>query len=256
MVIADFFGKVDLPDGTMERFMNQIVCHVFLITLALVNVVYLVFIEGLGKGALQKSFLQQLALFGALMQIGSCGNSITRYNIQDEYNPLISNLGAGFGLAAGCFNNIAVASILFHGCDNRKMKWGIFSTFLIGLSLFLIYMEVTTFDDTHFFYFRVLNMQSTPFAAFCLLYTSRALNKGTVKIDSAIISKEAAVGVFKVMGYFLVFGFFCNMTGYTIFIYIFGGLTFGCINVSTYYMDKMVGLYDKPVGGEGESLLP
>jgi len=255
VLLADFFGKVDLPDGTNERHMNQLVCHIFLLTLSMVNVIYLFFIEGLAKRDLFKNFLQQLAFFGALMQMGSCGNSITRYNIQEEYNPTISNTGAFFGLAAGCFNNIALASILFHGCDNRKKKWAIFSTCLTGLSIFLLFKEITTFDKTHFTYFRMLNMLSTPFAAGCLLYTSHALKKGTVKIDSAIISLEAAIRLYKVMGIFLVFAFFAVPTGMTIVIYIGGGLVFGCVNVATYYMDKMVGLYDKPVGEEGASLL-
>jgi len=255
VLLADFFGKVDLPDGTSERHMNQLVCHIFLLTLSMVNVIYLFFIEGLGKKALYKNFLQQLAFFAALMQMGSCGNSITRYNIEEEYNATIGNMGAFFGLAAGCFSNIALASILFHGCENRKKKWAIFSTCLIGLSIFLLVKEVTTFNKTHFTYFRYLNMLSTPFAAGCLLYTSHALQKGTVKIDSAIISKDDAVRVFKVMGIFLVFAFLTIVTGMTLVIYIGGGLVFGCVNVGTYYMDHMVGLYDKPVGGEGSSLL-
>lgn len=256
MVIADFFGKVNLPDGTMERFMNQIVCHIFLLTLSMVNAIYLIFIEFLGKGNLQKNFLQQLALGGALMQMGSCGNSIHRYNIEDEYNFVIANAGAFFGLASGCFNNIAVGVILFHNCEKRKLKWGIFSTALILLSIFLLFMEMTTFADTGFFYFRVLNMQNVPIAGFCFWYTSRALSKGTVSIDESIISKESLIGVYNVMAYFLFIMFFVNMSGYTIFIYISGGLTFGCVNVATHYMDQMTGLYDKPAPvGESAPLL-
>jgi len=78
----NFFGKA-VPDVAM----NQLVCHIFLLTLSMVNVIYLFFIEGLGKRARFKNFLQQLAFFGALMQMGSCANSITRYNMQDVYNP-------------------------------------------------------------------------------------------------------------------------------------------------------------------------
>jgi len=255
VLLANFFGHVDLPDGTRERHMNQLVCHIFLLTLSMVNVIYLFFIEGLAKRDLYKNFLQQLAFFGALMQMGSCGNSITRYNIEEEYNPFISNMGAFFGLAAGCFNNIAIGSILFHGCDNRKKKWAIYSAFLIGLSIFLLFKEITTFNTTHFDYFRKLNMLSTPIAVVCFLYTSHALEKGTVKIDSAIISKEAAVRIFKIMGIFCVFAVLAMPTKMTIVIYVGGGLVFGTVNVATYYMDHMVGLYDKPVGEGGSSIV-
>jgi len=255
VLLADFFGKVDLPDGSNERHMNQLVCHIFLLTLSMVNVIYLFFIEGLGKRALYKNFLQQLAFFGALMQMGSCGNSITRYNIQEEFNPLIANMGAFFGLAAGCFNNIAIGSILFHGCDNRKKKWALWSAFLICFSIFLLFKEITTFKSTGFWYFRVLNMCSTPIAIVCFLYTSHSLQKGTVKIDSAIISNEAAIRIFKIMGIFCVFAQLSLGTGMTIVIYIGGGLVFGMVNVATYYMDHMVGLYDKPVGEGGSSIV-
>jgi len=255
VLLANFFGGVDLPDGTRERHMNQLVCHIFLLTLSMVNVIYLFFIEGLGKKALYKNFLQQLAFFGALMQMGSCGNSITRYNIEEEYNPFISNMGAFFGLAAGCFNNIAIGSILFHGCDNRKKKWAIWSAFLIGYSIVLLYLEITTFNSTHFWYFRQLNMCSSPIAAVCFLYTSHSLQKGTVKIDSAIISNEAAIRIFKIMGIFCVCAVLTMVTGMTIVIYIGGGLVFGTVNVATYYMDHMVGLYDKPVGEGGSSIV-
>mmetsp|Transcript_23154 Transcript_23154/g.49317 ORF Transcript_23154/g.49317 Transcript_23154/m.49317 type:complete len:258 (+) Transcript_23154:365-1138(+) len=256
MVLVDFFGSVALPDGSHERFMNQLVCHIFLLTLSLINVIYLFFVEFLGKGALQKSFLQQLAFFGALMQIGSCSNSITRYNIEDEYNYIISNAGAFFGLAAGCFCNIALAPIVFHDCTNRKLKWKIFSIALISASIYCLYMECTTFDETGFFYFRVMNMQSVPWTAFTIWYTSRALKKGTVTIDPSIISTEAAINMCFVIGVTMAILFLLNLSGVTIFIYISGGLAFGCVNVATYYMDKMEGLYDKPAGGETALLLP
>jgi len=243
MVIVEFFGKVTLQDGTMERFMNQLVCHVFLLTLSMVNVIYLFFIGILGRGGLP--FLQKLALGGALMQMGSCANSITRYNIEDEYNYTIANAGAFFGLAAGCFNNIALSVILFHNSDNRKFKWRVFSIFLIVLSIVLLCMEMTTFEDTGFFYFRVLNMLSVPFTALCCWMTKRALEKGTLTLPEST-STEEATGVFKVLGLFFFISFFVNLTGYTILIYISGGLAFGAVNVATYYMELMEGLYEKP----------
>lgn len=256
MVLVDFFGKFSLPVGSHERFMNQLVVHIFLLTLSLVNVVYLFFIEGVGKRALQKSFLQQLAFFGALMQIGSCGCSITRYNIEDEMNYAIGNAGAAFGLAGGFLRNIAIASILFHGCENRKRKWGIFSICHFCLSTTMLIIELRNFDKYGFTPFRIMDMQYAPFCSICCFYTSRALSNGTVKIDSSVISKEAAIGTFKVMSYFLITFWLIGMvTSIAIFTYINGGLTIGCVTVATYYMDKMTGLYDKPVGGEGDSLL-
>jgi len=255
-LLANFFAKGgSLPDGSNERNMNFLVCHIFLMALSMVNVIYLFFIEGLGKRALFKNFLQQLAFFGALMQMASCANSISRYNIQEEYNPLFSNGSSFFGLAAGGFNNIAYGSILFHGCANRKRNWAIFSILLVGASVLVFINQVATFKEDHFDVFIKFNIPNTPFAALCILYTSYSLNKGTVKIDSATISKEAAVRTFLVMGIFLVLDFVATTTKVTIVMLVGGGLNFGCVNVATYYMDHMVGLYEKPVGGEGSSLL-
>jgi len=250
MGLINFLGTMSLPVGSDERDLNQIAGHMFLLTLSSINVVYLFFIEGLGKRALQKNFLQQLAFFGALMQIPSCCSTIYRYNIQDEsYH---AHLGSLFGYIANCFNYIAVGVILFHGCDNRKMKWRIFSVSVIGLAILGMYLELTTSVKLYFPIFI-----SFPLKNFCFWYTSYALQKGTVTIDSAIISKKAAIRTFKVMAYVPFIGLVLGIvTGITVLQYIVAGLVFCCVNIGTYYMDKMVGLYDKPVRREVESLLP
>jgi len=255
MVLINFFAKMgSLTKGTDENALNQIAGHMFLLTLSSINVVYLFFIEGLGKRALQKNFLQQLAFCGALSQIGTCTATIIRYNIQNDFNPFYTKFSSGCAFIANSFNFIALGVTLFHGCDNRKMKWRIFSVSVIGLFGLGAYLEITT-DKILLGYVLAI---SPPFCSICHLYTSHALQKGTVTIDSAIISKEALIRTFKVMAYFLsfVYVFGSIVSGITILPLIIQGLTFCCVNIGTYYMDKMVGLYDKPVRREVEPLLP
>jgi len=258
MGLIDFLDTGSTPVGSDVRNVSNVAAHIFLLTLSSANVVYLLFIEGLAKRALQKNFLQQLAFFGALMQIGSCVNSIHRYNINDEFNLLYAHSGSAFGFIANCFNFIALGSILFHGYDNRKMKWRIYSVSVIGLAICCMYYELTTFEESRFISFEIFI--NVPLNMFFLWYTSWALQKGTVKIDSTVISKEAAIRTFKVLAFilFLRFVFFIVFlkTEYTSLGYIMYGLNFCCVNIGTYYMDKMVDLYDKPVRREGESLLP
>jgi len=254
MGLINFFGR-SFTDETVEHSLNQIAGHKFLLTLSSINVIYLFFIEGLGKRALQKNFLQQLAFFGSLMQIGTCTATIIRFNVQDEHNPIYGIPSTVFAFIANCFNFIALGVTLFHGCDNRKMKWRIFSVFIIGLSILGAYLQITTSVNYLFYIFLTT---SSPFCIICHWYTAHALQKGTVTIDSAIISKEALIRTFKVMAYFLsfVYVFGSIVSGITILPLIIQGLTFCCVNIGTYYMDKMVGLYDKPVRREVEPLLP
>mmetsp|Transcript_26393 Transcript_26393/g.26847 ORF Transcript_26393/g.26847 Transcript_26393/m.26847 type:complete len:255 (+) Transcript_26393:70-834(+) len=254
MVLINFFAKMgSLTKGSDENALNEIAGHMFLLTLSVINVVYLFFIEGLGKRALQKSFLQQLAFCGVLSQIGTCSSTIYRYNIQDDNNPSLLKLSSGCAFIANIFNFIALGVTLFHGCDNRKMKWRIFSVSVIGLFSLGAYLEITT----HVVYLGYVLAILPPFCIICHWYTSHALQKGTVTIESAIISKEAAIRTFKVMAYILSI---CYVLAIVSKIYVLllinQGLVFCCVNIGTYYMDKMVGLYDKPVRREVESLLP
>jgi hypothetical protein len=253
MVVIDFLGSVALPDDSLERALNQIACHIFLLTLSSVNVFYYVFIAWLGNGSIKKNYLQQLALVGAAMQIGSCTASIIRYNIRDEYNYAIGNTGAVFGLLSGVFNNIALSTIWVHSDPNRKFKWQLISVIIALITAVALYMEFTTYDETHFLYFRLVNMQNTPYTMITCLFTARALKSGKLKIDPKIIAHEDVLSVFSVMWKFLLVAFLSNLSGITLFIYVGGGLTFGCVNVATYYMGQMDDYYD--YGGETTPLL-
>mmetsp|Transcript_53296 Transcript_53296/g.59607 ORF Transcript_53296/g.59607 Transcript_53296/m.59607 type:complete len:260 (-) Transcript_53296:210-989(-) len=259
MVLINFFAKLSSMsalrvNGTDEYALNEIAGHMFLLTLSVINVVYLFFIEGLAKRALQKNFLQQLTFFGSLMQIGTCTSTIIRFNIQDAHNPIYGIPSTVFAFIANSFNFIALGVTLFHSCDNRKMKWRIFSVSIIGLATVGAYLQITT----SVIYLNGFLITSPPFCIICHLYTSHALQKGTVTIDSAIISKEATIRTFKVMAYFLSIVYVLGnlILGMNVVALINQGLTFCCINIGTYYMDQMVGLYDKPVRRETESLLP
>jgi len=242
---VQFFGSVALPDNSEERRMNQIACHIFLLTLALVNVVYYIFVVGLGTGSLKKNGLQQLAFLGALMQIGSCSCSITRYNIGDEYNTVIGNWGAVFGLLSGIFNNCALSTIWFHGSPSRQYQWGLCCAVIAAASIIAMIMELLTYQSTHFFWFRIINMQNTPYTGITVYFTYRALKSKKINIDSSIIKHEDVTRLFLVLSFFELFWFLTNVSGVTLFIYIGGGLTFGVVNVATFYM----GLFDDYYGG-------
>ena len=254
MVLIDFLGKVTLPDNSEERALNQVACHIFLLSLSGVNAFYYLFIA-LPNGTLKKNFLQQLAFLGALMQIGSCSNSITRYNIGDEYNFKIANWGAFFGLASGVFNNIALSTIWIHGDPNRAFKFKLIAVIIFLISAFALYMELTTYEETHFFWFRVVNMQNTPYTLITCLFTARALKSGKIKVDPKVIATENAIAVFDTIWKFLLVMYLLNMTGITLFIYVGGGLTFGCVNAATFYMGQFDDYYDSPLG-ESTPLLP
>lgn len=255
-LLVDFLGKVTLPDNSHERAMNQLACHLFLISLSGVNFIYLFFIGYLGTGSVKKNFLQFLAMLGALMQIGSCYCSIWRYNIGDEYHFAIGNAGALFGLLSGVFNNCALSTIWIHGDPNRKKKWTVICSIIFFISAFAMYKELVTYEETHFFWFRIVNMQNVPYTGITCYYTYRALSNGKLKISPKIIEHEDVTRCFQVLWIFLLVAFFANLTGITLTIYIGGGLCFGCVNIATYYMGLMDDYYDSPFEGETTPLLP
>jgi len=254
-LLINFFGHTDLPDNSHERAMSQLASHIFLLTNVLVNVAYLIFVAGFGTGSLKKNFLQQLALLGALMQIGSCANSIHRYNIGDEYNFAIGNAGAAFGFASGVFQNIAISTIWFHGSTNRKMKWIIFSICWALVSCLAMYLELKNFEKSNFFWFRVINEQNGPYTMLCCYFTYRGLKNKKISIDPNIISHSAVTNLFMVLALFQLAWFLANATGQLIYIYIGGGMTFMTVTVATHFMGNFNDYYDSPVGGEGQPLL-
>ena len=256
MVLVDFLGPNDLPDNSHERAMNQLVCHMVLITNAGVNFVYLFLIAGIANRSLQKNWLQKLALFGALMQLGSCTCSLTRYNIGDEFNFALSNLGAFCGLASGVFNNTALSVVWVHDASNRKLKFQLISLFILLASVVAMIMELKTFDETHFLYFRMVNMLNNPYTLVTCFVMWRALKNKKAKIDSDIIKHDDLTRLFLVLWIAEFVITVSSLVNVTLFIYAGGGLTFGAVNIATYYMGQMTDFYDKPIGGEGTRLLP
>jgi len=255
-LLVDFLGSVTLPANSHERAMNQLASHIFLLSLAGVNFIYLFFIGYLGSGGVKRNFLQVLVMFGALMQIGSCTCSIWRYNIGDEYNFALGNAGAVFGLLSGIFNNCALSTIWFHGDPNRKSKWTITCFVIFLISAVAMFMELVTYEETKFFWFRVVNMQNTPYTGITCYYTYRALVNGKLKISPSIIKHEDCISCFKVMWIFLLVSTVSNFAfGITLTLYVGSGLTFGCVNIATYYMGHFDDYYENPFGGETQPLL-
>jgi hypothetical protein len=270
MGLVEFFGSLKMEVGT-PRNLNQLVAHCFLLSGAATNVVYLVLIAGLGTRSLQKNFLQQLALVGALMQIGSCGCSLWRYNIEEEYNNTIGHAGSAFGLLGGMANNLALSTIWIHGASNRKSKMRMISAFIVLLFTVPMVMEIIKWDELSagievdpeatnpYIYFRVIEGIKMPYTITVCLFTARALKNGKATIDPKIIATEDLVRVLYVMAGFLAFCY-CFLTlgligsQYTTLIYYASGLQFGVYNIMTYYMGQMNDFYDVPIGGEGDPL--
>lgn len=243
-LLINFLGTTALADDSNERALNQVACHIFLLTSVLNNLAYLIFVAGFGIGSLKRNPLQQLALLGALMQLGSCYNSISRYNIGDEYHFNMGNMGSLFGLLSGIFNNSALSTIWFHKRPNRKFKWMVCSIFIVLLSTCAMIIQLNTYEDTKFFYFRIINICNTPYTMICCLFTYRALKSGKITINENIIKHEDVTNLFLVMFVFELFWFLMTFFGIPWFMYMGGGLTFGVVNVATHFMGNFDDYYD------------
>lgn len=244
-LLVDFFGSMGLPDYTLERSLNQITCHVFLMTGAMVNLAYLVFIAGFGTGTLKKNPLQVFVLIGCLGQMLSCGYSITRFNVGDEYNFALANWGAFWGLFGFIFNNIAISTIWIHKSDNRLQKWKIIAAVIVAINIVVFGMQLKTWEETRFQYYRMLNGLNQPYAALCYYFTHRALKSGKITISESIIKTEDLANLFLVMCFFNLFWFVITPTTYiTTLIYVGGGLQFMTLNVATHYMGQFDEYYE------------
>merc|ERR1719188_511001 len=99
-------------------------------------------------------------------------------------------------------------------------------------------------------------MLNNPYTMVTCFVMWRALKNKKAKIDPGVIEHDYLTRLFLVLWISLFVITLSTLVGVTLFIYAGGGLTFGAVNIATYYMGQMTDFYDKPIGGEGTRLLP
>jgi len=265
MGYVNFLAKEDdLDVGSDDRNMNFMLSHFGFLLFNVMNVAYLLLIEGYALGKLQTNVLSKIALVGCACQVLSCITSIHRFNINDEYGRPIGIESAFFGLLAYFFMNSAVTHLYLHGFSNRLTLWKIGTVAWFALSLFAFVMGRNNWDDSDqpFRYFRYIVASSKIFWAGGVGYTSYSLKKGTINIDpSSIMSTDSMVKVFNVLTCGTALSFAMMTFLGPIFTYPPTGLCYTCIVIAMKFggeMDFMKASNGaRPIQqGEGASLLP
>jgi hypothetical protein len=111
----DDAGAYDLKLGSDRRAINAAASHFGFFMFNFINVSYLLFIEGyalrnIDRGS-GKNFLHLLCLIGCAYQICSCITSMTRLNLNDEFNSFWANGGTIFGNMGFALCNSAVSVV-------------------------------------------------------------------------------------------------------------------------------------------------
>ena len=94
----NFFKRdINLSVASIDRNVVLFTAHVVFFMFNVLNVAYVVLIEGYVKRLLRKNFQLQLATCAAAIQLFSCYSSIKRYNINDQHGFWGKfSVGAGF----------------------------------------------------------------------------------------------------------------------------------------------------------------
>jgi len=122
--VVDFFSRVyNTPPNVLGHFGFWV--------FNVVNVLYLVLIQGYVFGRLQRDILLKLALVGCLFQVISCSASIYIFN---EENTISANLiGGACGIIAHASMDIAHLFVFFHRDAGKFIKFGTGCTVVVAI---------------------------------------------------------------------------------------------------------------------------
>jgi len=184
----------DLKLGSDRRAINFTAAHFGFFMINFINVSYLLFIEGyalrnIGRGA-GKNFLHLLCLLGCSCQICSCITSMTRENINDEFNSFWANGGTIFSNMGFALCNSAISVVWFANSDNRNRNWLITAIIWIVVHNVDSVYSYMKWDEEHFTPFRPFVIISAVYQTVAIGFTLYSINKGSISVNPAVASKD------------------------------------------------------------------
>ena len=191
---GDDDAAFDLKLGSDRRAINFEASHFGFFMFNFINVSYLLFVEGyalrnIGRGH-GKNFLHMLCLIGCACQMCSCITSMTRYNINDEFNSFWANGGTGFSNMGFALCNSAVSVVWFANSDNRNKYWLITGIFWIVAHNVNSVYSYTKWDEEHFNPFRPMVVISAVYQTIAMGYCLFSIKNGSISVNPAVASKD------------------------------------------------------------------
>jgi len=220
---SDDDANFDLKLGSDRRAINYEAAHFGFFMFNFINVSYLLFIEGyalrnIGRGA-GKNFLHLLCLFGCAFQVCSCITSMTRYNINDEFNSFWANGGTISGNMGFAMCNCAVSVVWFANSDKRSKYW------LLTAIAFLVVHNVNSvlsymfWEKLHFLTFRPMVGVSALYQIAAMIYCLYSIKKGSIHVNPKVASKDQFARICQVLIVINVLASFLTSREMPMFLY-------------------------------------
>jgi len=187
-------ANYDLKLGSDRRAINFALSHFGFFMFNFINVSYLLFIEGyalrnIGRGA-GKNFLHLLCLLGCSCQMCSCITSMTRENINEEFDLFWSNGGMIFSNMGFALCNSAVSVVWFANSDNRNRNWLIMATVWIVVHNVDSAYSYMVWEQRHFIPFRPMVAISAVYQTVAFGFTLYLIKKGSIRVNPVVVSKD------------------------------------------------------------------
>jgi len=187
MVVVDFFDH-DPPAGTALQATANVIGHALFLLVNVLNIAFLLIVQWLILGRLQRSNVLKLTLLGCFFQACSCTSSVIRWNIGDPSGPLgiVSCLS---GIAAHIPIDIAFIYVFFNrGYATALLKGSVFFI-IVGTSLLVLtYVKFETDSFKYLTGYHPISVLWHVVAAFKL---RSAYKNGVVSISESIISADS-----------------------------------------------------------------
>lgn len=254
---GDDDANYDLKLGSDSRAINFAASHFGFFMFNFINVSYLLFIEGyalrnIGMNA-GKNFLHLLCLIGCSCQICSCITSMTRYDINDEFNPFWANGGTIFSNMGFALCNSAVSVVWFVNSDNRNRKWLITTIFFIVVHNINSVISYMLWDEKHFAPFRPMVAFSAVYQTFIIGFTIYLIKKGSINVKPAVASKDQFIRLCQVLVAINILSLALTQLHMPMFLYPETGWIYATCVVFCKFLGQMN--FAAPSGGENTPLL-
>ena len=192
--LVDFLSE-DAPETPATNTVSVVGHTIFLFT-NVVNFIYLIFFEGFIHRRWSRNVLSQIMTFGVVAQMVSCVASISRHNMDDEYQKTLSWIGAT-ALHIGLTTMNICSVFLFFNINYKKYIFPI-SAVAVVICIVVTIIEFVFWDSYLFWPGRILLLLSAFWQTVSIISAFVAHRKhklrGTVADDA--IGRQLVFAVF------------------------------------------------------------
>jgi len=237
MVLVDFLDREPLV-GSVEEATGKVIGHSLFCLINVLNVSFLLIVQWIILGRLQRSNVLKLTLLGCFCQVISCFFSVIKWNIGDPLGPL-GMVACFAGIAGHIPIDIAFIYAFFYKGYATALARGSVFFIIVGISLVTVTYVNWDVDDTPFKYLKMYHLVSVIWRLVTEFRLLSAFKNGDVSLSESIISADSMSKLLLVVPVLDIAAVLCNVLGSAVFKIPATGIGFMNAVLLFVYVGKM-----------------